>query len=227
MGKGSGQSDTRAALSLGGYMKYPRTPHLPWSPGASDDDLILDAAEHFADREIVVTEKLDGENTTLYRDHIHARSLDSAYHPSRTVVKQLHGQIQQDIPEGWRICGENMYAEHSVSYDRLPAYLVVFSVWNERNQCLSWDQTKEWTALLGLSIAPTLYQGVWDIDKVKQCYPRPQFSELSEGYVVRLTDGFYFDTFQQSIAKFVRKGHVQTEQHWMHQQVTPNGLIRT
>ena len=35
--------------------KYPRTPHLPWSPGASADDKRLSSADHLLDRRIVIT----------------------------------------------------------------------------------------------------------------------------------------------------------------------------
>ena len=55
------------------YVKYPRTPHLPWSPGATADDRVHTDLAGLEGREIVVTEKLDGENTTIYRDHVHAR----------------------------------------------------------------------------------------------------------------------------------------------------------
>lgn len=44
------------------YVKYPRTKHLPNSPGASENDLILDTASHFSGKEIVITTKMDGEN---------------------------------------------------------------------------------------------------------------------------------------------------------------------
>lgn len=76
-------------------MKYPRTPHLPWSPGASVDDVRLEGLDGFEGEEVVVTEKLDGENTTLYRDGLHARSMDSAHHPSRTWVKALHARTHR------------------------------------------------------------------------------------------------------------------------------------
>lgn len=91
---------------------YPRTPHLPWSPGASSDDVRVGDLSGLAGREVVVTEKLDGENTTLYADGLHARSLDSAHHPSRAWVKALQGRIGPAIPQGWRVCGENLYARH-------------------------------------------------------------------------------------------------------------------
>jgi len=41
--------------------KYPRTSHLPWSLGSTNDDKILQSIDHFIDREVVVTVKLDGE----------------------------------------------------------------------------------------------------------------------------------------------------------------------
>lgn len=53
---------------------YPRTAHLPWSPGATSDDVRIADLSGLTGREVVVTEKLDGENTTLYADGLHARS---------------------------------------------------------------------------------------------------------------------------------------------------------
>ena len=56
------------------YIKYPRTFHLPWSPGATSDDKMLDGIDHFFGCECVITEKLDGENTTIYYNgYFHAR----------------------------------------------------------------------------------------------------------------------------------------------------------
>jgi hypothetical protein len=67
------------------HVRYPRTPHLPWSPGATPDDVRAGDLSGLLGREVVVTEKPDGENTTLYADGVHARSLDSAHHPSRSL----------------------------------------------------------------------------------------------------------------------------------------------
>jgi hypothetical protein len=74
--------------------KYPRTPHLPWSPGRTGDDILLDSIRHLERlQDVVVTEKRDGENTTLYRDYLHARSLDSSSHVSRNWLKCFHAEI--------------------------------------------------------------------------------------------------------------------------------------
>ena len=201
--------------------KYPRTPHLPWSPGATSDDVHLVDVGHFEGLEVVVTEKLDGENTTMYRDYIHARSIDSRRHPSRDWVKGLHATIARQIPAGWRLCGENVFAQHSVSYDNLRSYFYVFSIWNEENLALSWDETVDWVELLGLVTPPVLYAGTWDellIREIKVDTTRV------EGYVVRLASGFTHADFSQSIAKWVRPDHVQSEEHWIHSAVVPNRL---
>ncbi|WP_444997397.1 RNA ligase family protein [Aliikangiella sp. IMCC44359] len=123
--------------------KYPRTPHLPWSPGATRDDIRCVDSKIFEDRMVVVTEKMDGENATLYKNHMHARSIDSRHHPSRDWLKKFHASIAYNIPAGWRICGENLFAQHSIAYKNLSSYFYGFSIWNEDNDCLSWKDTLE------------------------------------------------------------------------------------
>lgn len=211
-------------------VKYPRTFHLPWSLGATDDDKTWgekDVARMFEGREVVVSEKMDGENCTVYWDgYCHARSLDSAHHPSRSWVKAEAARISGLLPEGWRICGENMYARHSVGYDSLPSYFLAFSIWDENNVCLGWGEFEEWCELLGVASVPVLYRGTWDEEKVKAVWPRPSsFGATSEGYVVRTAEGFPFRDFRNSVAKFVRANHVQSETHWMHSEIVPNGTI--
>lgn len=202
-------------------VKYPRTPHLPWSPGGTKDDAYLVDTSHFEGREVVVTEKMDGENTSLYRDRIHARSLDSQHHVSRDWVKALHGMIRNEIPEGWRLCGENVYARHSLNYEELPSYFLLFSIWNEDNVSLAWDDVLEWAEILDLCVVPELYRGDWDEHLIRDW----EIDELTqEGYVVRLADSFSYQEFPQSLGKWVRPGHVQTDQHWMHAEVVPNRL---
>ncbi|MFI9105429.1 RNA ligase family protein [Streptomyces fildesensis] len=200
---------------------YPRTPHLPWSPGAASDDVRAGDLSGLRGREVVVTEKLDGENTTLYADGLHARSLDSAHHPSRAWVKGLQGRIGREIPQGWRVCGENLFARHSIAYEDLESWFYGFSVWDGGSRCLDWDRTVRFLRRLGVPAPPVLWRGVFDertlrrlrLDTVRQ-----------EGYVVRTVEGFGQLEFGQQVAKWVRGGHVQTDTHWMHAAVVENGL---
>lgn len=205
-------------------IKYPRTHHLPWSLGATDDDKTLSSTDHFTGREVVVTEKMDGENTTIYAGGAcHARSLDSKAHPARTWVRALAATVGREIPAGWRVCGENLYARHSIGYDGLPTYFMVFGIYDGDNRCLSWDETLEWCSLLGLTPVPVRYRGVWDEKAIKACHTGTSAcGGIQEGYVVRVADAFGYDDFNTSVAKFVRKNHVTTDTHWMHAAVVPN-----
>jgi hypothetical protein len=49
-------------------------------------------------------------------------------------------------------------------------------------------------------------------------------AEEHEGYVIGVAREFHYRDFSKSMAKYVRQGHVQTDQHWMHAGITPNGL---
>lgn len=63
--------------------KYPRTLHLPQSLSVTSDDKVHKSLDQFDVKEVVITEKLDGENTTIYCEGTHARSIDGRYHSSR------------------------------------------------------------------------------------------------------------------------------------------------
>jgi hypothetical protein len=197
--------------------KYPRTPHLPTSPGFTPDD-VFSSVDLAGD--VVMTEKMDGECTTLYRDGLHARSIDSKSHPSREWVKTFHATIAHEIPEGMRICGENLYAQHSIHYEGLRSYFQVFSIWQD-DRCLSWAETLEWCALLGLAPVPTIYEGpMLALGAMHALWP----DSNSEGYVIRTAGEFTYDDFAEHVAKWVRPNHVQTSSHWMRDEVRPNHL---
>lgn len=196
------------------YVKYPRTYHVPWSGNMNDDDRMLPDMSSFIGRKVLVTEKMDGENTTMYCDHIHARSVNSSGHPTRDWVKNKWATIRYEIPEGWRICGENMYGTHSIKYEDLPSYFLGFSIWNERNECLSTDNTFEWFDLLGIVSVPPLFNGLYDEDRIRALWT-PDKAEQHEGYVIRVADAFTYRDFRSSVAKFVRPNHIQTTKHWM------------
>lgn len=201
--------------------KYPRTPHLPSSLSLTSDDKQLSGIDHLLNKEVVITEKRDGENTSMYRDAIHARSLDSKNHPSRNYVKKLWGQICTNIPESYRICGENLYAKHSIEYT-LESYFEVFSVWDDL-VCLSWNDTLEWVELLGLKSVPVVFQGILTTSILDDIISEID-TNIQEGIVVRLASSFTYDQFGNSVAKWVRENHVQTDEHWMHSKIVANKL---
>lgn len=206
------------------YVKYPRTFHLPWSEKVGRDDCVMKNCLALSSSNVVVTLKLDGENTTMYRDYIHARSIESGSHPSRNWVKGLWSRTCYNIPEGWRICGENMSTVHSIKYTDLASYFYVFSIWNEHNVCLSWKDTVEWAELLGLHVVPVLYEGAFNEDMIKKCLPEKYDGNDTEGYIVRSSEEIRYGEFRTKAGKFVRKSFVPGHAHWAKQKHEKNQL---
>ncbi len=195
------------------YIKYPRTYHIPWSEGLHDDDRMMSETNNFIGKRVIVTEKMDGENTTMYSDHIHARSIDSNNHASRNWVKNFWSDISYEIPDDWRICGENMYAKHSIKYSELSTYFYGFSIWNQ-NTCLDWDETLIWFDMLGIEPVNILYDDIFDEKRIQDLWD-PTKVESNEGYVLRVADEFQLKDFRFNVGKFVRKDHIKTVSHWM------------
>ena len=205
-------------------IKYPRTEHIPSSPGATNDDKISKLYPTcFIGKRVIISEKRDGENSTMMRDYCYARSIDSNNHPSRNWLKGLWGNIRFDIPEDWRICGENLYAKHSIGYNELDTYFEVFNIWNEDNHCISWDDMVQWCELLSLKHVPVIYDGIFDESAVEFLIKYIDIDKV-EGFVIRLAESFKYEDFNKSVVKWVREGHVQTDKHWSTQKIEPNKL---
>ena len=195
------------------YTKYPRTYHLPWSPGVTEDDRVMQDLSCFEGKRVIVTEKMDGENFSGYRDYCHARSIDGRSHYTRDWAKSFWTQRAHELPEDWRVCAENLYAVHSIRYGNLPSYLIGFSIWNEQNECLSWDDTIDWFELLDIPSVPVIYDGIWNEKLIRSIKFNP---DACEGYVVRLAEPFNYGQFKRSVAKYVRANHVQSQKHWFY-----------
>lgn len=195
------------------WVKYPRTWHLPISNSSKDDRVMKDFS-FFEGQDVVITEKMDGENATLYKDYFHARSVDGNSHPSQAWVKNLHSKKGWQIPNNWRVCGENLYATHSIKYKNLESYFLMFSIWNEKNECLSWSETKEWAQLLEFNIVPSLYEGKFERRHLLNIIESLN-TEKQEGIVVRLARPFAYTEFNSCVAKWVRPNHVaKTKHNW-------------
>lgn len=188
--------------------KYPRTFHLPESLTKYKDDKTLQSTAGLRGVELVVTEKLDGENTTMTRDRIHARSVDSAAHSSQSWVRNLWSKIRFDILDGMRLCGENMFAMHSIHYSDLTSFFYLFGVWDGQT-LMSWDDTVVYAELFGLPTPRVLYRG----DSFQEAISVQFDPETSEGFVVRQAGPIQLRDFSRCVGKFVRANHVRTLDH--------------
>ncbi|WP_306210935.1 RNA ligase family protein [Actinoplanes sp. RD1] len=207
----------------GQAVKYPRTFHLPDSPGATADDRIQQDLT-WLDGELVVTEKLDGGNLTFTRDAMYGRSPDSGTQPWDTPAKALWAMTSYRIPDEWRVCGESMWARRSIPYADLPGVFIVFGIWDETDTLLGWDDTVDWAQRLELPVVPVLYRG-GSLSEARAAWATRHTPETSEGFVVRSAGRIPAAEFPLKLLKWVRPDHVRTDDSWRHRDDFPvNGF---
>ena len=215
-------------------MKYPRTYHLPWSPGKTSDDKVLQSIANFIGIPLIITEKLDGGNACITKTSIFARTHSKkAKHNSFDWLKAYHSQIAYNLPENLMFFGENMFARHSILYNGLTSLFYLFGVYdNKKNMWSSWTELKEYSKLLNFPCVPLLWEGIVKSENELNDLINMIISKGSiiggkeiEGVVIRNSDGFTNDEFQQNLAKWVRSDHVQTDDEWHKSPITRNKLI--
>lgn len=213
--------------------KYPRSPHLPWSPGGTRDDKRLLTVASLLNQEIVITEKLDGSNLAFTKQNVFARSHSGPpSHPSFGWAKALHAQLQAGISAGLTLFGEYCYAVHSIEYSELPSYFFLFGIRDdEADFWWDWDLVEEQARTLGVPTAPVLFRGAIGDERTLKELTEVLAREPScygpdrEGIVLRRSSGFAGEDFPNAIAKYVRAGHVTSPEHWMFQQIRIQPMI--
>ena len=213
--------------------KYPRTFHLPYSQCLSKDDKFMTESQYSSLSslsDVVVTEKKDGENRSMFSSMTYARSMNSDinmndfFRQARSYVLSLYGKIKHEIPENIGIHGEDLYVKHSIHYTHLEDYFQVFMM-SEGERMLSWDDTVEYCQMLGLTPVPVLYRGIYNASIIRELYHEyNEEGDEIEGFVVRNAQSFLLEEFQSHVGKFVRKNHVQTDEHWTQQPLVINQL---
>jgi len=194
-------------------MKYPRTPHLPWSPGVSKDDIILNKPKHLLSLpKVIYTEKLDGEITCMTSDYIHARSAEGYNKPWQSHMKaKWVSSLRYNIPKGLQLFGENLFGVHSIKYEFLPEFFFLFNIIKDNKFFLSWEEVKEISLLMTIPVVPII-----KIGKLEELLipTKSSFGSTCEGYVVRNILGFNIENFNLNVAKCVKANHITTDKYW-------------
>lgn len=230
--------------------KYPRTFHFPWSKGATNDDKIAKNVSSLIGVELVICEKMDGSNSSIEKKGIFARThAHSPTHPSFDWLKSFHQSIKWKLPSFTQFFGENLFAKHSIFYDQLPGFFLLFGVrdwtvvateerndeddeddWEDQANWFSWRAVENEALFLGVSTVPVLWQGKVKSEKELQKLTEDlmlgdsQCGGEKEGIVVRVEREFGNDEFEKCIFKQVRESHVKTENHWSFQEMIKNNL---
>lgn len=219
--------------------KYGRTFHFPFSPGTTSDDRI--SHNYWRDliklKRIVITEKLDGENSCLNSIGVFARSHAApTRHPWSEHLKRKWSLIRHELEANdLEIFGENMYACHSIEYTELEDHFFVFGI-RQNDTWLSWKEVEDWCFLLDFKTVPVF--GIFDLldfadeqefrEYILSLVSKP--SDLGsidfnskeecfmEGVVVKNYDAYTSSDNGRindtDVWKYVRKDHVKSDEHW-------------
>lgn len=138
--------------------KYCRSLHAQISLGTTSDDRFMPNGylKAFADKkELVLTEKLDGQNNCFSKKGVFARSHAApTEHPWDKPMRERWSLIKNDL-NNLEIFGENMYGIHSIAYSQLESYFYVFGV-REGDQWLSWEEVKFYAGMLDFPTVPEI-----------------------------------------------------------------------
>lgn len=211
--------------------KYNRTLHLPWSEGRGAEDKIAKSVDSLLGRHIVITEKMDGSNVCLESKGCFARThVGPPTHKSFDGLKALHAELSYLI--GGQYFGEWCYAKHSIKYETLPGYFLMFAIRDGKNLEFwePWGYVCEVAAELDVPTVPFLWEG--EVGSAKElealtCKLAAMPSACGgerEGVVVRIEEQFRNEDFSKCVMKFVRKNHIQTGDHWKNLEIVKNKL---
>lgn len=242
-GKIRGEEASLSLTEMPNFFRFPQTPHIAWlGAGAPRDDKVMSAAQ-VADLlrgEVAVEEKLDGANLgfSLAPDgSLRAQNRGQYLHqPFGGQFARLpdwlalHGANVQDalLNHGsgdLMLFGEWCAARHSLNYDALPDWLLLFDVY-ERSTQRFWSSQRRnaLAAEIRLSTVPGVLRGRCTLPELKDVLiqqPSRFRQGVLEGVVIRRES----DRWCESRAKLVREDFTQTmEEHWSRRKLTWNRI---
>ena len=219
--------------------KYGRTYHYSFSKGTTSDDRINE--NWYSDmcklESIIDLEKMDGENNCMNGIGIFARSHAApTTNPWCDFLKPKFGQIKSDLKAmNIEIFGENLYATHSIQYPNLDEHYKIFAV-RHLDKWLGWEEVKWYADVFDFHTVPEIRTYVpsdFKADEIEK-FVLSNSDEPSVFGSQHLKDGIWIDcskegivsrnfnefptgpdSFKSNVFKNVRKGHVQTDVHWV------------
>lgn len=135
-------------MSHSDFTKFPHTPHLIWlGQGKPRDDKVLSKrdVDEFLNGDIVVEEKVDGTNLGLslasdgaLQVQTRGAQIKPGSHPQYDALWPWlcsHGaDLREVLSRGLMLFGEWCFAKHSIPYDKLPDWFLLFDVYDRREK---------------------------------------------------------------------------------------------
>lgn len=209
--------------------RFPHTPHLAWlGDGEPRDDKVLSPVEtrELLASDVVIEEKLDGANVGFSvsadgklraqnRSHYLVAPYAGQFSRLRSWMPAHEEELIKALGSNLIAFGEWCAARHSLTYEHLPDWWLLFDVYDQSEQQFwSTMRRNQWAVNLGISTVPTLDRGKLSLNSLEQTLQAggSAFSTGTlEGVVVRSED----DTWLKTRAKLVRADFTQSiESHW-------------
>lgn len=211
------------------FFRFPHTPHIAWlGDGLPRDDKVLSASEAtlLLSDPVVLEEKVDGANLGLSfgpDGRLHAQNRGQyLQRPFTGQFSRLNGWVanyesamRDALGNNLILFGEWLAATHSIAYDQLPDFLLVFDIY-DRSAARFWSTFRR-DALaerLGVNVIRELAFGRFALSDLKQMVlsaPSAYRAGPCEGLYLRWQD----TSWLSKRAKLVRQDFVQgIAEHW-------------
>ncbi len=211
------------------FFRFPNTPHLLWlGEGQPRDDKILSDTEVAAllRDEVLIEEKLDGANLGIsLNEQGELRAQNRGQYLPQPFSGQFsrlnswlgqHGEnLRQTLTPELILFGEWCAARHSLDYDKLPDWFLLFDVYDrEAGKFWSVERRNQLAQKLNISTVPLLKRTKITCNQLVQLLDDAQSRYRSgkvEGIVIRCDSPLWCE----SRAKLVNREFVQAiEDHW-------------
>lgn len=215
------------------FVRFPRTPHLAVlgnSDIRGDKVLTPQQAEAFLAGEVLVEEKVDGENLGIsYVDgQLRCQSRGSYvelgglhFQGLATWLEPRRDRLIRELGSDLVIFGEWCAVVHTVAYDALPDWLLIFDVYDRRREGFWHESERNLLAeSIGLQSVPVLEAGHFELDDLRdRMGPSRLGAPLMEGLFLRRRNR------AMDRAKLVDPSFVQAiGEHWRRRPARRNRL---
>ncbi len=221
------------------FFRFPQTPHLAWlGEGAPRDDKLLPPreADDLLKGDVVVEEKLDGANLGISlgpdgqlraqnRGQYLMEPFAGQFSRLASWLAQHRYLLGEALGEHLMLFGEWCTARHSLDYEALPDWFLLFDVYDREHQGFWSTSRRNALALsLGLAVVPQLLQGpttLVDLKHLLATRPSRYRAGPPEGVVIRRESADWCE----ARAKLVQAEFTQTiGEHWRRRRIQWNRL---
>lgn len=223
------------------FFRFPHTPHIAWlGEGNPRDDKVLSPHEVklLLAGNVRLEEKLDGANLGI---SLSAGGNLRAQNRGQYLIKPYSGQFSRlnawlalhqwalidKLGAHLILFGEWCAATHSLDYESLPDWFLVFDVYDRQHHCF-WSSTRR-NALateLELATVPTLFEGKTSLENLKQLL-KSSASRYRRGAPEGLIIRKETDQWCERRAKLVRAEFTQSiDEHWSKQAIKWNRVAQ-